>query len=479
MQYLILTFFLFISITLNAQTVLYNNGSVAHMNPGCVVFIQNGDVRNENGAIKNAGRLVIEKNFINNDTATSGGLTGKYEIKGNFTNNHAFVEDQGIVELNGAAQQISGSVVTSFYDLTLSGTGIKSQTLNTRVTHNLNLNDRELATGSNTMFVDNPLPSAIAENGGFVSSTGTGRLVREMSQATGYLFPVGSSAGTPRVRPIRITPSTLSNNTFAVRFANVDPSLEGYNRSLRSSIVCDVNKDFFHLIQQTAGTSPVSITMNYLASAEGNWAGIGHWQNVPQWQNTVSAVSGLNGGYNQLTISNWSDFTYPAFALINFGTTPFITFSGNTLIAPSGGSSYQWYYNGVAIPGATGQTHDAYTTGSGTYYVVVTYADGCKGTSPLIEFSVNGIGEIEGLKNLLLYPNPGSGQFTLIADLESSGDFTISFSDIIGRQIRPDISVLNTSSINETIDLDDQPNGIYFINLTSNSGRKSIRYIKN
>lgn len=478
-KYTFSIFFLIFSIIVKAQTVLYNNGNVARLNPGCIVFIQNGDVRNENGVINNAGRLIIEKNFINNDTATSGSSSGKYEIKGNFTNNQTFIEDQGEVTLNGTNQQITGSVVTSFYDLTLAGTGIKSQTLNARVKNTLKLNDRELSTGGNMMYVDNPSPLAITENGGFVSSTGSGRLVREMNQASSYLYPVGSSSGTPRIRPLNLTPSTTSGDAFAVRFANVDPSLEGFDRSLHAAAVCDINNDYYHLVQHTSGTSPARITMNYIASNDGSWAGIGHWQNNPQWQNTSNATQGTSGGYSQLTINSWSDFSYPAFSLINFGLTPTISFSGNILIAPSGGASYQWYHNDNPIPGATGQTHDALTTGSGTYYVEVTYPDGCKGNSPVIEFSPSGFEEIDGLKSFLLFPNPGSGQFTIMAEMEYTDDFIITFTDMIGRQIRPDISLLNVTNINEQIDLDEQPNGVYFINLHSNSGRKTIRYIKN
>lgn len=479
MKYFLFILVLVFSFSLKAQTVLYNNGNVAHLNPGCVVYIQNGDVRNENGLLNNAGRLIIEKNFINNDTATSGNLAGKYEIQGNFTNNQTFIENQGEVTLNGSNQQITGSVVTSFYDLTLAGTGVKSLTLNSRVNHNLKLNDRELSTGGNMMYVDNTSPNAVTESGGFVSSTGTGRLVREMNQPANYNFPVGSSAGTPRIRPIGITPTTVGNNAFAVRFANVDPSLEGFDRSLHAAAVCDINNKFYHLIQRTSGTSAANISMNYLSSADGSWAGIGHWQNNPQWQNTSNAIQGANGAYNLLTINNWNDYSYPAFALINFGLTPSISVSGNTLIAPPGGVSYQWYYNGNPIPGATGLTHDALTTGSGTYYVEITYSDGCIGNSPVIEFSPNGYEEIDGLKSLLLFPNPGSGQFTILAEMENTTNFTITFSDIIGRQIRPDISLNNVLNISERIDLEDQPNGTYFINLFSNSGRKTLRYIKN
>ncbi len=63
-----------------AQTVLFNNGTVARMNPGCIVFINDGDVKNNTGIIKNAGLFTIENNFINNDTATGGNASGLYKV---------------------------------------------------------------------------------------------------------------------------------------------------------------------------------------------------------------------------------------------------------------------------------------------------------------------------------------------------------------------------------------------------------------
>ncbi len=469
--------FLFVLFSAKAQTVLYNNGSLARMNSGCIVFIKAGDVKNNTGIIKNAGLFTIENDFINNDSATAGNASGLYKIQGDFINNNAFTANQGEVLLYGGNQQITGSSITTFYDLTLNGTGIKSQTIDARVSNTLDLSNLELATAGNVMHVDNNSTAAIIETGGFVSSTGNGRLAWATNQTSPYLYPVGSSAGTPRIRPVRITPTQSTDNIYSVRFANTDPNNEGFNRAIKANGICEINENFYHLIDHTSGSSAAGIAIYYEDQTDGNWAGIGHWQIVPQWQNTSSATSGTSGAYELLSISNWNNFSYAPFALVNFGTIPDITVSGNILTANPTGTSYQWYFNGNPITGATNQT---YTTAiSGNYYVVVFYGNGCQAQSPIIEFSPNSIQDIDGLRNFQLFPNPGSEAVFVQAELNSPSDVFIHFTNTLGQQLIPDIALKKTTTLREKIDVSQFANGVYFITIISENGRSSLPFIKN
>lgn len=448
------------------------------MNPGCIVFVKNGDVKNNTGIIKNAGLFTIENNFINNDTSTAGAASGLYKVKGDFINNHIFTADQGEVLLYGNNQQISGSAVTSFYNLTLAGSGIKTQTIDAHVANKLDLSNLELATAGNKMFVENFSPFAIAETGGFVSSTGNGRLSWTTNQISQYLYPVGSSQGTPRIRPVRITPSQSGSNTFAVRFANVDATNEGYNRALKENNVCSVNDKFYHLIDQTTGTTTAGIAIYYDDAVDGSWAGIGHWQNVPQWQNTSTASTGISGSYEILNINNWNNFSYPAFALISFGQTPtFSVTSGNVFTVDQPGTAYQWYLNGNPIPGATNQTYVA--TESGNYHVEVTYGDGCVSSSPINEYTYTSVYEIENLTDFSVYPNPGSELISVTGTFSTSENLVIEFTNMLGQRIIEPRSLKNITTLKHTIDVSQLANGVYFISLVTNSGRSSIPFIKN
>ncbi|MGE0638454.1 MAG: T9SS type A sorting domain-containing protein [Bacteroidia bacterium] len=473
-----LILFLFILISKsNAQTVLFNNGTVARMNPGCIVFINDGDVKNNTGIIKNAGLFTIENDFINNDTATGGNAAGLYKVQGDFINNDAFIADQSKVLLYGDNQQITGSSVTTFYDLTLTGSGIKSQTIDARVTNTLDLGSLELATGNNFMHIDNQSANAIQNSGGFVSSTGNGRLAWATNLSSQYVYPVGSSLGTPRIRPVRITPAQAAPNVYSVRFANTDPSNEGYDRSIKAQNVCGINDEFYHLIDHTSGNTAASVAVYYNQILDGSWSGIGHWQNIPQWENTSTATTGTSGGYDLLSISNWSNYAYPAFALINFGQTATASSQGNTFTANPPGTAYQWYFNGNPIAGATSQTYTA--TESGNYYVVITYGNGCTGQSNILEHTYISVQEIEGLTNFGIYPNPGSEAVFVQADFATPTDISIQFTNVLGQQLVAATVLKHTTTLQHKIDVSQFANGIYFITLLSEKGRASIPFINN
>jgi hypothetical protein len=101
-------------------------------------------------------------------------------------------------------------------------------------------------------------------------------------------------------------------------------------------------------------------------------------------------------------------------AVVQVGT-PVASINGNILGAsPVAGASYQWYYMGDAIPGATGNTHVA--TLAGQYSVTAT-VDGC--TSPPsnpVQYDIStGIAATQG-GGLTVHPNPTSGELFIVSD---------------------------------------------------------------
>jgi len=245
--------------------VFYNNGAVVSAKPGAFIQV-NGAAQNASGTItveENAGvsaEMTITGNFTNDATAGGDGI---YRVAGNWLNNNAFNAGTGSVYLDGAAQQVGGSVSTSFHNLILEGTGNKTQTINQTVTNVLNLNDRELLTETYSMFVTNTDPAAIVRTTGFVSSLGTGVLSRNTNTTSTYLFPVGSSVGTTRYRPVEIAPTNTTASTYTVRMANVDASSEGFDRSLVPTEICNTNPNFYHRINRTVGTAPINMSIYY------------------------------------------------------------------------------------------------------------------------------------------------------------------------------------------------------------------------
>lgn len=356
--------------------LLVNKGSTATITPGCLVVVKNASIDNNIGVIDNAGDFYIDIDVINSGTLTGGGANGNYFVGGNWINNGTFTADQSLVELNGAAQQISGTNPTTFYNLTLSGSGVKTQTIDASVTNTLNLGNLELATGTNKMFVTNSAINAIQLGTGFVSSLGNGRLSRTMNASAAYLFPVGSSVGTLRYRPIEITPPSTAAHTFEVRMANVDATTENYDRSIRDTTICDVNANFYHLINRTTGTGSVAVNFFYIPSLDGLFPKNAHWQNLPQWEDMGIVTNGTSGLFTTQS-STWSNFTLPAFALAKPATI--VTLSGlNTnyctndaavaiITSPVGGI--------LSGPGVQANQFNPSTAGVGTHTISYTYLD--------------------------------------------------------------------------------------------------------
>ena len=77
------------------------------------------------------------------------------------------------------------------------------------------------------------------------------------------------------------------------------------------------------------------------------------------------------------------------------------------------GDSYQWFNNGVAIPGATSQQYIATVTGS--YTVAVTNAGGCSGTSLPTEVTVNENPTVDVFPSGTAYICPPTGTAVLTA----------------------------------------------------------------
>jgi hypothetical protein len=97
------------------------------------------------------------------------------------------------------------------------------------------------------------------------------------------------------------------------------------------------------------------------------------------------------------------------------------TTSGLTITATLSGATYQWIdCNNANLPisGATAQSYTA--TSNGDYAVIVN--DGtCSDTSACVSITTVGLSNIPHLKsNVLVYPNPNNGTFTIEAELEGT-----------------------------------------------------------
>lgn len=285
-----------------AQLSMSNRGALISIKDGGFVSVHGDYQSTENGLIDNTDSIFLYGDWIND-----AGNTGFNPNAG------------GTVILNDAEQHITGNDVTHFGRLALRGSDVKYGDLDVVVDEQLLLNDREFSLDTNTVTVTNPALTAVTNVGdGYVSSLLNGGLARHTNSTGEYWYPVGSNVGTFRYRPMMITPTQTNAWVFKVRMANVDPTLEGFDRQVRQPTICVINEDYYHRVySQGAGSNPANLRFYYDDLADGAFENIVHWQNQPQWED-VGTVSNIIGSpFSTLEVTAWDDFSTPAFALAN------------------------------------------------------------------------------------------------------------------------------------------------------------------
>lgn len=135
--------------------------------------------------------------------------------------------------------------------------------------------------------------------------------------------------------------------------------------------------------------------------------------------------------------------------------TPEITQTDNTLSSTLA-ASYQWYQDGILIPGATGQTYNP--TENGEYSVQITDENGCSAMSDSFTFIATGISDSDDLIASLYASNN-----VLFVSLRNTLllDGQISLFNAIGQQVHS--SVISDQTFQ--IDLNHLVKGIYLVTL--------------
>ncbi len=148
---------------------------------------------------------------------------------------------------------------------------------------------------------------------------------------------------------------------------------------------------------------------------------------------------------------------------------PVITRSVN-LLSSSAATAYQWYKNGVIIPGAIQQ---AYTiSADGIYSVQITSANGCKNISAGMSATFTGINSWAAMAGVTAYPNPVHAVLSLNFSDDAMHEITVA--DAAGRVLK----ILSEKGSKATIDFSVLEAGIYFIKVSSNGYSQIIRIVK-
>ncbi|MBL1279888.1 MAG: T9SS type A sorting domain-containing protein [Fluviicola sp.] len=209
-------------------------------------------------------------------------------------------------------------------------------------------------------------------------------------------------------------------------------------------------------------------TEDQLSSTTGNLV------NSPEHISDLNGVGFIEAGKSASHVLYQEDQQCVSAAVnVTVNAVPAVTVTLNIdTLTTVAGVSYQWFFNGALIPGATNQTYIANETGNFT--VQVTFANGCVGTSADTFVSFVGLEDIT-LGTVKVYPNPTSNILYITFEKEMSGLTSIYVLDQTGR-----IVLENTmnAQLNYSVDVNSLVDGVYFVKV-ENEGRELImKFIK-
>jgi hypothetical protein len=183
------------------------------------------------------------------------------------------------------------------------------------------------------------------------------------------------------------------------------------------------------------------------------------------WSKTISVGSG-GGGPGSISQA----FRYSkCYVNGTLAPKPTITNDGNKLIS-SYGKTYKWCYNGEPITGATEMTYIPIQNGK--YYVQIEDENGCESylSSPFLFNEATDVEyQIEERNDILIYPNPSNGTYSLKGEILNS-DFEINILDILGNNLFK----INNS---KAIDISHLSDGIYYLSIKSKFGNSCYKKI--
>ncbi len=192
--------------------------------------------------------------------------------------------------------------------------------------------------------------------------------------------------------------------------------------------------------------------------------------NTPGSYDVTLVVSNANGS-DSLTLVNYITVLAPPAA-------PVISQNQNTL-SSTPGVTYQWYLNGVLIPGAGNQTFNATTDGN--YTVMITDSNGCSALSLSFPFIFNAVIENATNENSLsVFPNPVHDMLNIYFNSGTERqDFVLEIKNLLGQTVYSEKVKSLNREWNTHINISEFAEGMYLVLITGEnkiSGRKILVY---
>jgi hypothetical protein len=139
---------------------------------------------------------------------------------------------------------------------------------------------------------------------------------------------------------------------------------------------------------------------------------------------------------------------------------PIIKQSGQVL-SSSFSSGNQWYLNGVAITGATGQTYTPQQSGS--YTVQVTLSSGCVVASDAYSWALVAQNLGDNAIGLTVFPIPANSQLNVLFKAQAAGQITLSMVSTSGKVFTTQTQNIGAGNFSTVLNVSNLPSGTYVL----------------
>jgi len=267
---------------------------------------------------------------------------------------------------------------------------------------------------------------------------------------------------TNRVGPIAANSELTFDYRYAIWFAGTEGyAIQGDSLVVEISTDCGENFDILFAVDQTnhvVSADMATVTVD-LSAYEGDaidlrfravYASGDYWLDMDNINiSGCPPTLGLSGVVSDASQPGQADGSIQISTL--FGTDPY---------------TFEW------DNGADGALLEN-IEGNATYSVLVTDVNGC---SDALSFNVGNITSVEEstlINTWTLAPNPTLGEAMLNLDMNEASDLRIEVFNGVG-QLMNSYEYFNTKSVQEMIDLNDQPAGVYYIRVSAN-GQSQVK----
>lgn len=387
-KYIITTLLLFfVSTIVHGQIAEYNKVN-NWIYPQAQKFVGMDFVNTASGTLINNGAVWYSHNFTNN---------GVVDFVNTLATNPALSQFSGT-----GTQHISGSGTTRFYGLFLGSNLVDnafSLEQNITVAHKIDFIKGILVssqttpeTMSNMVLMENGSSwtnaSDLSHVDGFVSKTGNGA----------FTFPIGDGG---YYRPASISSPTIPTDCFAARYVYINPNTAGYFLSQRDNSAIHVSDKEYWIVNRTAGTSDVQLTLSWdglktsvIAPANLKKVVIVRWDGS-QWitEGNVFTTGDATNGTVTSNVTGYGIFTLATFSVAPVAVNDSVStwednsVSGNVLSNDSVPMGTTLTLSGFSVSGISGQPGSSLTISN--VGVITIAVDGRYTFTPVLNY--NGI----------------------------------------------------------------------------------------